>query len=160
MFPSIGVNAPPTDRSTAARTRTGGPVDTAFRARPWLAPLVTTLAAWLVAFLVVTTLLTLFGDELGSLPLALRALVMSGVLVALMANVVMPVVNGAVARWIAGSARTQDSPPQGTPEANTVIESSHASKARSALSVSSSSRRRRCPPACPDSARSPRDRVT
>jgi hypothetical protein len=132
MFPSPGVKVTPTDWSTAARTRTGGPVDTPFRVRPWLAPLVTMLAAWLVAFLVVTTLLTLFGDELGSLPLALRALVMSGVLVALMANVVMPVVSGAVARWVGGSARTQESPPRGTPKANTGIEPSPASKARSA----------------------------
>jgi hypothetical protein len=142
MCPSPGVKVTPTDWSTAARTRTGGLVETAFRVRPWLAPLVTTLAAWLVAFLVVTTLLTLFGDELGSLPVALRALVLSGVLVALMANVVMPVVSGAVARWVGSSARTQDSPPRGTPKANTVIEPSPASKARSALSGSSSSRRR------------------
>lgn len=160
MFPSAGVKATQTDWSTAARARTGGAVDPAFRARPWLAPLLTTLAAWLVAFLVVTTVLTLFGDELGSLPLALRALVISGVLVTLMANVVMPVVSGAVARWVAGSARTQGSPPRGTREANMVIEPSRARKARSALSVSSSPRRRRCPPACPDSGRSPVDRVT
>jgi antibiotic biosynthesis monooxygenase (ABM) superfamily enzyme len=72
-------------------------------ARPWLAPIVTTLAAWLVAFLVVTALLTLFGDELGSLPLAVRALVISGVLVALMVNLVMPVLSAAVARWAAPS---------------------------------------------------------
>jgi antibiotic biosynthesis monooxygenase (ABM) superfamily enzyme len=85
--------------------------DTGVHARPWLAPVVTTLAAWLVAFLVVTMLLTLFGDELGSLPLALRALVMSGVLVALMANLVMPVVSAAIARWLAGSPRTQASTP-------------------------------------------------
>jgi antibiotic biosynthesis monooxygenase (ABM) superfamily enzyme len=56
---------------------------------PWLAPVVTTLGAWLVAFLVVLALLTLFGDELGSLPLALRALVISGLLVALMVNLVI-----------------------------------------------------------------------
>lgn len=43
-------------------------------------------------------LLTLFGDALGSLPLALRALVLSGVLVVLMANVVMPLSNIAVTR--------------------------------------------------------------
>jgi antibiotic biosynthesis monooxygenase (ABM) superfamily enzyme len=66
----------------------------------------TTLGAWLVAFLVVTALLTVFGDELGSLPLALRALVISGVLVALMVNLVMPVLGAAVARWVAGPPRT------------------------------------------------------
>jgi antibiotic biosynthesis monooxygenase (ABM) superfamily enzyme len=50
----------------------------------------------------VTTPLPLLGDELGSLPLALRALVISGVL-ALMANVVMPVLGAAVTRWVAGA---------------------------------------------------------
>jgi SnoaL-like domain len=67
----------------------------------WLAPVATTLGAWLVAFLVVTALLTLFGDELGALPLGLRALVISGVLVALMVNLVMPVLTVGVARWLA-----------------------------------------------------------
>ena len=59
---------------------------------------VMTLAAWLVAFLIVTTLLELFGDALASLPLPVRALVISGVLVTLMANVVMPLLNSAIAR--------------------------------------------------------------
>jgi antibiotic biosynthesis monooxygenase (ABM) superfamily enzyme len=72
---------------------------------PWLAPVATTLAAWLIAFLVVLTLLTLLGDELGSLPLALRALVISGLLVALMVNLVMPILNAALARWLAGPPR-------------------------------------------------------
>jgi antibiotic biosynthesis monooxygenase (ABM) superfamily enzyme len=72
----------------------------------WLAPVAMTLGAWLVAFLVVTSLLELFGDELGSLPLALRALVISGVLVAVMVNLVMPVLSQAVARWITGPPRT------------------------------------------------------
>jgi len=71
-------------------------------ARPWLAAVANTLGAWLVAFVVVTALLSLFGDELGSLPLALRALVISGLLVALMVNLVMPVLSVAVARWLAG----------------------------------------------------------
>ena len=66
----------------------------------WLAPVATTIGAWLVAFLVVTALLTVFADELKSLPLTLRALVISGVLVALMVNVVMPVLGTAVARWL------------------------------------------------------------
>jgi antibiotic biosynthesis monooxygenase (ABM) superfamily enzyme len=68
---------------------------------PWLVPVATTLGAWLVAFLVVTALLTLFGDELASLPLALRALVISGFLVGLMVNLVMPVLSNAVARRLA-----------------------------------------------------------
>jgi antibiotic biosynthesis monooxygenase (ABM) superfamily enzyme len=72
---------------------------------PWLGPVMTTLGAWLVAFLVVLTLLTLFGDALGSLPLALRALVISGLLVALMVNLVMPILSAALAPWLAGPPR-------------------------------------------------------
>jgi antibiotic biosynthesis monooxygenase (ABM) superfamily enzyme len=66
----------------------------------WQVRLATTLGAWLVAFLVVTTLLRVFGDQLGTLPLELRALVLSGVLVGLMANVVMPALAVGVARWV------------------------------------------------------------
>jgi antibiotic biosynthesis monooxygenase (ABM) superfamily enzyme len=76
-----------------------GQLDNPPRARRWPAAVATTLGAWLVAFLVVTALLSLFGDELGSLPLALRALLISGVLVALMVNLVMPLLSVAVARW-------------------------------------------------------------
>jgi antibiotic biosynthesis monooxygenase (ABM) superfamily enzyme len=65
-----------------------------------VARLVTTVLAWAIAFLTVLALLTLFGDQLSSLPLALRALVISGLLVFLMANLVMPVVSRAVNRWL------------------------------------------------------------
>jgi antibiotic biosynthesis monooxygenase (ABM) superfamily enzyme len=81
--------------------------DNPARARRWPAALATTVGAWLAAFLVVTAILSLFGDELGSLPLALRALVISGVLVALMVNLVMPVLSVAVARWLAGPPQTR-----------------------------------------------------
>jgi len=60
-----------------------------------------TLAAWLVAFLTVTAIFTLFGDQLGALPLALRSLVISGVLVTLMVNLVMPALSAAIARGVA-----------------------------------------------------------
>jgi antibiotic biosynthesis monooxygenase (ABM) superfamily enzyme len=69
---------------------------------------VTTLAAWLVAFGVVTALLVLFGHQLARMPLALRALVMSGVLVAVMINLVMPLLSVAVARWLRGSPPTRE----------------------------------------------------
>jgi hypothetical protein len=69
------------------------------------ARLVMTLAAWLVAFLTVTALLELSGDELATLPLPVRALVISGVLVTLMANVVMPLLNSAIARTRPGHER-------------------------------------------------------
>jgi hypothetical protein len=77
-------------------------------ARRRLAMVLMTLGAWLVAFLVVLALLTLLGDELKSLPLALRALVISGVVVSLMANLVMPALNVALARALGG-------PPDGPP---------------------------------------------
>jgi antibiotic biosynthesis monooxygenase (ABM) superfamily enzyme len=75
-------------------------------ARRRLARMLLTLGAWCVAFIVVLALLTLLGDELKSLPLALRALVISGVLVGLMANVVMPLLNVALARWLAAGPAT------------------------------------------------------
>ena len=74
-----------------------------FLTRQRLAPVVTTLAAWLVAYGVVVALLVLFGHQLARMPLALRALVMSGVLVALMVNLVMPLLSVAIGRWLRGS---------------------------------------------------------
>ena len=74
-------------------------------ARRWPARVLTTLAAWPFAFLLVTAILSLFGDELASLPLALRALVMSGVLMTFMTSVVMPVVSVAVGRWLEGRSQ-------------------------------------------------------
>ena len=73
------------------------------RARPWLIRLVTTLAAWLAAYLLVLALLSVLGDQLGSLPLAVRALVISGVLVTVMTTLVMPALSVAVNRWLAAS---------------------------------------------------------
>lgn len=78
------------------------------RARRWPIMVATTLAAWLVAFLVVMALLTLFRDQLASLPLAVRALVLSGSLVVLMVNLVMPVLSGVVARTLNGPVRGGD----------------------------------------------------
>ena len=74
--------------------------------RQRLAPVATTLVAWLVAFGGITALLSLFGHQLGRLPLALRALVISGVLVALMVNLVMPALSAAVAAWVRRAPRT------------------------------------------------------
>jgi hypothetical protein len=85
----------------------GEPVDNRATVRRWPAKVVTTLGAWLVAFLLVTALLSFFGDELASLPLALRALVISGVLMTVMTTVVMPALSAAVGRWHAGRPRTR-----------------------------------------------------
>jgi antibiotic biosynthesis monooxygenase (ABM) superfamily enzyme len=67
--------------------------------------LATTLVAWMVAFGVVTALLSVLGDELDSLPLAIRALIISGVVVTIMTTMVMPALGVAVRRWLAGSTR-------------------------------------------------------
>jgi antibiotic biosynthesis monooxygenase (ABM) superfamily enzyme len=53
-----------------------------------------------VAWLVVLVLLSVLGDQLGSLPLSLRALAISGVLVVLMANLVMPLLGQVAERWL------------------------------------------------------------
>jgi antibiotic biosynthesis monooxygenase (ABM) superfamily enzyme len=64
-----------------------------------------TLAAWLAAFLTVLMISTVFRRELAALPRVVRALVLSGVLVALMVNLVMPIVSVAIQRWLPGVHR-------------------------------------------------------
>jgi antibiotic biosynthesis monooxygenase (ABM) superfamily enzyme len=53
----------------------------------------------------VLTLLSVFKDELASLPLAARALVLSGVLVTVMTTVVQPALSTAIGRWASRSKR-------------------------------------------------------
>src|SRR5262245_53176828 len=77
----------------------------------WLAQVAMTLGAWLVAWLTVGALLTYFGKQLASLPIGVRALVMSGLLVALMVNVVMPGMSAAIGRF--GSRRPRPRLPGG-----------------------------------------------
>ena len=74
-----------------------------------------TITAWPFAFLTVLALFTFLDDELGSLPLATRALVVSGVLVTLMANVVIPVLNDVVHQsWTGdGGSRVNSELPSG-----------------------------------------------
>jgi hypothetical protein len=91
-----------------------GQLITSALGRPLLARLATTLAAWLVAFLLVLALLSVLGDELGSLPLAVRALVISGVVVTMMTGLVMPALNVAVGRWLARPTR-RPAPVMGPP---------------------------------------------
>jgi hypothetical protein len=94
--------ATPDDPRPARRAVSEHSPDDAPARRP-LAAMLMTLGAWLVAFLVALALLTALSDELESLPLALRAFVISGVLVTLMANLVMPILNVAIARWLTGT---------------------------------------------------------
>ena len=60
--------------------------------------LATTLATWLVAFSIVRTLLELFGHQLAAMSATQRALLLSGTLVVLMVNVVMPFLGPRIAR--------------------------------------------------------------
>ena len=60
--------------------------------------------AWPIAFGLVFGLLSVFKDQLPSLSLALRALLVSGALVSVMAIVVMPVITAVVSRRLGGPA--------------------------------------------------------
>ena len=64
------------------------------------AKLVTTGMAWLVVYLLLLTLFSIFEDQLAALTLPVRLLVVSGVLVTFMANLVMPMVIRIVGAWI------------------------------------------------------------
>jgi antibiotic biosynthesis monooxygenase (ABM) superfamily enzyme len=68
--------------------------------RPRRVKLATNLGAWLVAWATVFGPLGSFGGQLASLPLPIRALVISGVLVALMTNLVMPFLGRLLRRWV------------------------------------------------------------
>jgi hypothetical protein len=56
------------------------------------AKLLTTGIAWLVAYLLLLTLFSIFDAQLSALTLPVRLLVVSGVLVTFMANLLMPMV--------------------------------------------------------------------
>lgn len=60
----------------------------------------TALLIWLTIYPSLTVLLVLFGDRLLVLPLALRTLVMTGVLVPLMVFVLLPLLQKAFAGWL------------------------------------------------------------
>jgi antibiotic biosynthesis monooxygenase (ABM) superfamily enzyme len=51
------------------------------------------LLAWLAAFLIVMALFVAFGAQLDDLPLPLRALAISGVLVVSMTQIVIPLIH-------------------------------------------------------------------
>ena len=72
-----------------------------------LTRIATTLTTWLVAFSVVRTLLELFGSQLATMSPTLRAAVLSGTLVFLMVNVVMPFLGPRIARLTRPTAPTR-----------------------------------------------------
>lgn len=73
--------------------------------RKIITQVVITLAAWLVAYLIVLALLLLAGKQLQSLPPALDALIFTGILVPIMGNVIMPLLSRRVARRQAAGER-------------------------------------------------------
>jgi antibiotic biosynthesis monooxygenase (ABM) superfamily enzyme len=70
------------------------------------AKLITTGMAWLVVYLLLLTLFSIFEDQLAALTLPVRLLVVSGVLVTFMANLVMPMVMRIVGAWIGRRSRS------------------------------------------------------
>ena len=56
--------------------------------------------AWIFAFGIVMALFILLGDELNAMPLALRALLISGVLVVTMTQVVIPLIRSFLSRIV------------------------------------------------------------
>jgi antibiotic biosynthesis monooxygenase (ABM) superfamily enzyme len=56
--------------------------------------------AWIFAFGIVMALFLLLGDELSAMPLALRALSISGVLVVTMTQVVIPLIRSFLSRIV------------------------------------------------------------
>jgi antibiotic biosynthesis monooxygenase (ABM) superfamily enzyme len=80
-------------------------------ARRRLVRMVTTLAGWAVAYLVVMALLTVLGRPLAALPVALRAAVISGTMIAVMVNLVMPALSRIIPRWLAGPSPTSPAKP-------------------------------------------------
>lgn len=61
--------------------------------RPAFTRVTTTAIAWLIAFALVMALFTAGGTALQALPMAVKALIISGVLVTTMTNLVMPILN-------------------------------------------------------------------
>lgn len=118
-------------RSHDARTIARGPVETQHTAArlasrpgnnpgafpPWRIRLAMTVVAWLVAFGLVMTLLTILGR---ALPLAVRALAISGVLVTAMTYLVLPTLSAAARRWQAAMARTGAAGPSPSPGPESV----------------------------------------
>jgi antibiotic biosynthesis monooxygenase (ABM) superfamily enzyme len=59
------------------------------------------LLLWIAAYLILMALFTLFGEPLNGMPLALRVLIVSAVLVVVMSQLVIPIVARIVARYLA-----------------------------------------------------------
>ena len=58
------------------------------------------LVTWLAVFPLITAILLLFGPLLGLLPMLVRTLVLSGVMVTLMTYVIMPRITRLFSFWL------------------------------------------------------------
>ena len=59
------------------------------------------LLLWIAAYAILMTLFVVFGESLNAMPLPLRVLIVSAVLVVVMSQVVIPIVTRIVARYLA-----------------------------------------------------------
>lgn len=66
----------------------------------WKIRIISTLMGWAVAFMIVYSILLVFGSQLRKLPQAVDALIISGILVTLMGNFVMPWINQIVSKHL------------------------------------------------------------
>lgn len=62
--------------------------------------LLVTLLAWLIVYLILLGVFAIFGEQLEAQPFPVQLLIVSGVLVVIMANVVMPLLTRAVGGWL------------------------------------------------------------
>jgi antibiotic biosynthesis monooxygenase (ABM) superfamily enzyme len=63
--------------------------------------IITTLAGWAAAFIIVYPLLMIFGEPLAALPPAAEACIFTGLLVIIMGNFIMPVINAKTEKFLA-----------------------------------------------------------
>ena len=76
--------------------------DGSTRGRSFTRRVTTTLVAWIAAYAVVTVVVAVGGSALAGAPRAVQTLVVSGTLVVVMVNLVMPAVGGLLGRLFAG----------------------------------------------------------
>ena len=77
--------------------------------------LLTTVVAWIAAYAIVNIVIEIGGDRLATAPRAVQTLVLSGAIVVIMVNVLMPLIVVVVARIAEQAARLRRSGPGQAP---------------------------------------------